>query len=309
MKKLIGFLGILSMVAFLSSANFAFAKTDLSMIDTDVTFSKSGLLEGDTVRIFVRVFNLGDTDVKGFISFLDNGKEMTSSQPISAKANTYDDVFIDWKLKAGKNKIEIKLVNLNSLDENLENNKTIVKELFVDLDTDGDDIGNEKDLDDDNDGVLDNQEIAIKTDPLNSDTDKDKIEDGIDVFPLDKTESRDTDKDGIGDNKDLDADNDELTNEEEIYKYGTNPLNQDSDNDELIDKKEIYLGTDPNKTDTDDDGIIDSQDRAPLDASIGQASLMGAITDWFDKKPYSYAILGAIAVIIVLLLFRRKKNG
>jgi len=308
-------LGFLAVIAFLVSAGFAclsidtvFAKTDLSINNTDITFSKDEPLEGDDVRIFARVFNLGDTDVRGYVLFLNNGKEMANPQPISVKVNTYDDVFIDWKAKAGSFKIEAKIVDVNLTDDNPENNKTAQKDISVDLDTDNDGIGNAKDIDDDNDGVPDEKEAELKTDPLKPDTDGDKINDNIDVFPLNPAESRDTDKDEIGDNKDTDDDNDNLTDEQELFQYGTNPLSQDSDNDGFTDGQEIYLGTDPNKQDTDNDGVIDSQDSAPLDASIGQASLMGAIANWFKDKPYLYIILGALAVIIIFLLFRRKKE-
>lgn len=313
MKKL----GLISasLLIFLFSSSFVclpftkvFAKTDLSIADTDITFSNDAPLDGETIRIFARVFNIGDTDVRGFVSFLNNGKEISDPQAISIKANTYDDVFIDWKAKTGDNKIEAKIIGLNPTDENPENNKIVSKAYFVDLDTDHDNIGNAQDPDDDNDGVPDDQEAMLGTNPLNPDTDEDKISDGVDAFPLDKTESRDTDKDGVGDNKSPDADGDGLTTNEEIYKYGTNPLNPDTDGDGLSDKKEIDKGTDPNKADTDGDGVIDSQDEAPLDASIAQASLMGVIGKWFEGRPWLYAILGALAVITTIFIFRRRKD-
>jgi len=306
MKKLLIFSAVLAL--FFCGANSVFAKTDLSITDTDITFSKDNPFEGDNLRIFCRVFNVGDTDVQGYVLFLNNGKEMADPQPISVKANTYDDVFIDWKAKFGNFKIEAKIVGLNLTDDNPDNNKTAQRNVFVDLDTDGDGIGNTQDLDDDNDGISDEQEKAIKTDPLNPDTDGDKVKDNIDVFPTDPTEWRDTDNDGIGDNKDLDDDNDGLSDEQELLQYGTNPLSRDSDNDGLSDDQEIYLGTDPNKQDTDGDGVIDSEDSSPLDPSIGQAGLIGAVAKWFKEKPYLYAVVGAVAVVIIILLFRRKRK-
>ncbi|MBU4274456.1 thrombospondin type 3 repeat-containing protein [Patescibacteria group bacterium] len=306
MKKLFIFLAVFAVL--LGGTTGVFAKTDLSIADTDITLSKNNPFDGETIRIFARVFNIGDTDVYGYVSFLNNGKEITDPQPISVKANTYDDVFVDWKVKTGNSKIEAKIIGTNLTDDNPENNKIVKKEIFIDLDTDGDGIGNTEDLDDDNDGLSDEQEAAMKTDPLKPDTDGDKVKDNVDVFPLDPTESRDTDGDTIGDNKDPDDDNDSLTDEQELFQYGSNPLTQDSDNDGLSDGEEIYIGTNPNKQDTDGDGVIDSEDSAPLDASIGQAGLMGAIGNWFKDKPYLYAIFGAIAVVIIILLFRRKRD-
>lgn len=89
---------------------------------------------------------------------------MTDPQPISVKANTYDDVFVDYKFKAGTYDIEAKIINTNIPDDNSENNKVVRKSYFVDLDTDGDNIGNKKDIDDDNDGLSDEEEFKIGTD-------------------------------------------------------------------------------------------------------------------------------------------------
>ncbi|MFA5878541.1 MAG: hypothetical protein WC845_04205 [Candidatus Staskawiczbacteria bacterium] len=308
MKTILLILGCITLTSFLGFAGSAFASTDLSITNEDISLSKTEALDGETVRIFVRVFNIGDTDVKAFITISNNGKQIGEPQSVSAKANTYDDVFVDYKFKADNNKIEASLTGIAPADENSENNKIITKDYFVDLDTDGDAIGNSKDADDDNDGIPDDLETAQGTNPLNPDTDGDKVPDSIDAFPTDKTESSDIDKDDIGDNKDTDDDGDGLSDEEETYQYGTNPSNPDTDNDGLGDGKEIEFKTDPEKTDTDNDGTIDSQDKNPLVASIAQASMMGAVADWFAANPYAYAIMGAFGVLIIFLLFHKKKE-
>ena len=106
------------------------------------------------------------------------------------------------------------------------------------LDTDSDGIGNNSDLDDDNDGYSDRDEIFSKTNTLSStsyplvdededfisdlfesqigtivgknDTDGDGIIDGYDAFPTNAFEWFDTDGDGIGNNEDSNDDNDYL---------------------------------------------------------------------------------------------------
>jgi hypothetical protein len=80
--------------------------------------------------------------------------------------------------------------------------------LDMDKDTDNDGFPDALDTDDDNDGLLDIDEKVIGTDPLDSDTDGDKADDGLDEFPMDSKEWEDTDGDGIGNNADLDDDED-----------------------------------------------------------------------------------------------------
>jgi hypothetical protein len=298
------------LLAFLFSINESLAKTDLSIAVTDITFSKEEPLEGETVRVFARVFNLGETDVYGFVLFLNNDKEMADPQPISVKANTYDDVFIDWVVQAGNHNIQAKIIGTSLPDDNPNNNKAIRENYFVDLDSDGDGIGNSKDLDDDNDGLSDEEEKIMGTDPLNPDTDGDRARDNIDSFPLDPTEWQDLDNDTIGDNKDTDDDNDGLLDEEELFVFGTNPLNSDSDKDGLSDKEEVDLGTNPLKADSDGDTIIDSEDDYPLDPSRGQASVVKAAKELIKEKQLSsFHLLAGLGfvLILILFLFRRRK--
>ena len=84
------------------------------------------------------------------------------------------------------------------------------------LDTDGDAIGNNADLDDDNDGLADVDEVTLGTDPLLSDSDGDGVDDPSDALPLDSTETVDTDLDGLGNNLDADDDGDGITDDEDI---------------------------------------------------------------------------------------------
>ncbi len=293
----------------LSYPRLSLAKTDISISDNDITFSKNDPLDGDLIRIYARIFNSGDVDVFAYVDFLNNGKKMAESQPISIKASTYDDVFIDWKAQVGTYDIAVKIAGTNPLDENTENNETIKKSFLVDKDTDVDGTGDTKDPDADNDGLANEEEKTKGTDPLKSDTDGDGINDKVDVFAADKNEWRDTDSDGIGDNIDTDTDGDELTNQEEMRQYGTNPLSSDSDNDGLLDKKEVEIKTDPNKTDTDSDGIIDSKDKFPLDINKTSASLMDSIFSLINSKNSLYLIIGApLALLFLFLLFRRRRR-
>jgi hypothetical protein len=121
-----------------------FAKTDLSILESDITFSKNPILDGDVVRVYARIFNTGDTDATGFLDFYSGTTEISTPQSISLRPNTYDDVFIDWKATAGTHAISAKIVGTNPPDENAANNVTAVKEVFVDTDTNHNGIGDSK---------------------------------------------------------------------------------------------------------------------------------------------------------------------
>jgi hypothetical protein len=83
--------------------------------------------------------------------------------------------------------------------------------------------------DDDGDGLTNDQEAGLGTNPNNPDTDGDLLNDGDEV------------------------------------NRGTNPLDPDTDRDQLQDGTEVRIGTDPLNPDTDGDGIIDGLDLDPLD--------------------------------------------
>lgn len=83
------------------------------------------------------------------------------------------------------------------------------------IDTDGDQIPDDQDTDDDGDGILDAWEIQYGLNPLNA-------------------------SDAL-----IDADNDGLTNLQEL-QYGTNPKRNDTDGDGMNDGDEIKNGRNPN---------------------------------------------------------------
>lgn len=309
-KKFFTFFVIFAVFSFF--VNLASAKTDLSLSEADITFSKEQIFAEDEVKIYARIFNSGDGDVFGFVSFSNNGKEIADPQPISVKPNTYDDVFINWKATNGDNNIGAKIVGSNPLDDNPENNSVAKKSVFVDFDTDKDGIGDKNDTDIDNDGLTNEEETEKKTDPQNPDTDDDKINDKIDVFPLDKNEWRDTDGDKIGDNGDTDIDGDKISNEEEIQKYGTNPLNPDSDGDKVLDWVEISSGKNPNLADTNNDSGNDFWTKIKSNPMAWTASLIDSIASYFKiPKQYIYFGLGGLILLIILFIawkIKRKKN-
>ncbi len=113
-------------------------------------------------------------------------------------------------------------------------------------------------LDADFDGLNDDVEEEIGTDPNNPDTDGDGIEDGQEVN-VDGTDPLD-DCDSIGGTPlgDSDCDNDGLTNAEE-EDLGTDPFDADTDGDGLTDGEEVLVEDDPS-TDAVPEGPSDPLD-------------------------------------------------
>jgi hypothetical protein len=88
-------------------------------------------------------------------------------------------------------------------------------------------------VDSDGDGLSDEFETALGTDPLLADSDGDGVSDSdeVDFYGTDPLDS-DTDGDGLDD-------------AEELLSYSTNPLLDDTDGDEVSDSEEVIAGSDP----------------------------------------------------------------
>ncbi len=126
--------------------------------------------------------------------------------------------------------------------------------------------------DTDLDGLTDETEEKLGTDPNNPDTDGDGLKDGEEVNDY-KTDplKPDTDGDGLKDGDEVnlhktdplkpDTDGDNLRDGDEIKKHRTNPTKADSDGDGLNDGSEVNTHkTDPMRSDTDGDGLTDGNE-------------------------------------------------
>ena len=112
-------------------------------------------------------------------------------------------------------------------------------------------VSADENKDPDHDGLINVLEDKYGTDPNNSDTDEDGLNDGIEVQQY-KTIPNKADSDG-----------DRLNDGDEVLKYNSNPLKTDTDNDGLIDGDEVFkYRTDPAKSDTDADGVNDGAEVA-----------------------------------------------
>jgi len=103
-------------------------------------------------------------------------------------------------------------------------------------------------IDSDGDGLFDDEEIALGTDPFDPDTDHGGVPDGDELWfhgtnPLDPSDDLPPEP-PTEPPMDEDSDGDGLTDDEEIA-MGTDPFNHDTDGGGLIDGDEIAMGTDP----------------------------------------------------------------
>ena len=94
-------------------------------------------------------------------------------------------------------------------------------------------------------------------DYLDVDDDNDGVNDDLDQFPLDSSESSDNDGDGIGDNADFDDDNDGVNDNVDQFPLDSSE-SSDSDGDGIGNSAD---------TDDDNDGVNDNVDQFPLDSS------------------------------------------
>ena len=104
-----------------------------------------------------------------------------------------------------------------------------------------------KGLDSDGDGLPDDVEILIGTDPNDADSDDDGVDDGTEV------------------------------------DIETDPLDADSDDDTINDGDEIANGTDPLNPDTDNDGVNDNVDPTPTEPGVPADFIEQMIQDFCDS--------------------------
>jgi hypothetical protein len=304
------FLAVICAISFLpQNAGAQTLEYDLGISPGDIFFSEETLIAGKPITLYATIRNHGTHDVSGY----------ATSQIVTVVAGGYaDQVFVGWTIPEGSFNIRVDIMGQLPQDQNQNNDSAITGMFYPEKDTDGDGVidendncpntansdqtdtdgdgmGNVCDSDDDNDGLTDEKEGEIGTDPLDPDTDNDGILDGQDNCPKTSNQNQaDKDNDGIGDACDptdnssspssgstpstpKDTDSDGIPDGQDNCKNVANPsqadndndgigdaCDSDDDNDGLSDADEGKKGTDPKNPDTDHDGTKDGDDAAPL---------------------------------------------
>ena len=195
--------------------------------------------------------------------------------------------------------------------------------LFLDSDLDG--MANAQDTDDDDDGVNDDVDVFPLDPSESNDADSDGVGDNADAFPEDSHETQDGDGDGVGDNADAFPDDSGETLDTDGDGIGNNGDNDD-DGDGVDDADDAFpldatestdvdgdgVG-DNGDLDDDNDGVADLDDAFPLDAACSHPDDGVAVGDECDATPpASYSVLDANVVVgdngMVYSLVRSEKK-
>lgn len=166
---------------------------DLSIDANSISFSESTLYAGDSIRIYAKIRNVGDTDVSAYVLFYQGGMLIGASQPVSTRAGgNPDDVYVDFTVPTGSFNIRAVIQGSSPQDTNPANDaaQTPLYTPIVDADRDGV-------IDDSDNCVNDSNADQIDTDKdgqgdvCDSDDDGDGVADSTDQYPLDASKSKD----------------------------------------------------------------------------------------------------------------------
>ncbi|MEA2112895.1 MAG: hypothetical protein U9P50_02895 [Patescibacteria group bacterium] len=172
MKK-VSNLKSLILISFFLATNIANAQTNFNAGFVDgLWYSKTPFFAGEEIRIYTVIQNQSGFDIIGTVKFFNDDKLLSQSD-FSIVDGRLIEKWADWKPSQGQHDISVKLSNTKKIEIGknpepieLAAYTSIVETHEIDLDTDGDGVGNKDDLDDDNDGISDIEEKEAGTNSL-----------------------------------------------------------------------------------------------------------------------------------------------
>lgn len=204
------------MVSFAQSSNIGIIK--------GIWFSEDIFFAQDTIRIYTAIQNNSGDDIQGTVEFFDNDISI-GTKNFTALDNRLAEIWIDTVVSEGKHDYSVTITEaaINRPGEAAEPiTPRVIKSddtIIVDVDTDGDNIGDKVDTDDDNDGFSDSEEKLEGTDPLNINSTPEPVHED-DEIEVDDTSFLNQILDIISDSSDsgdMDDENVSLENDEKIY--------------------------------------------------------------------------------------------
>jgi hypothetical protein len=157
-----------------------------------IWFSKEPFFAGEKITVFTLIYNSSAYKMTGTIELRDSTTTVDTKAFVVNGDGAAKVIGFVWVATEGTHTFRVVISSKQFFDDAGNEHagaiaaatSTTETKRYVDLDTDGDMIGNLVDDDDDGDGLLDVVEIKLKLDPLNPDTDGDGIMDGEDKEPL-----------------------------------------------------------------------------------------------------------------------------
>ncbi|HRY62381.1 MAG TPA: hypothetical protein P5056_01260 [Candidatus Paceibacterota bacterium] len=137
----LSFLFLIFYISILATPLISFADTlsNVGIIKSGIWYSKDPFYAGDKIRIYTLVFNGGEYDLLGDLTFDDNGKVICTGN-FSAASGRTQELWCDWTATIGTHKISAKIINpkVSPIGESprtiiLENNVSGVSEKKVTL--------------------------------------------------------------------------------------------------------------------------------------------------------------------------------
>ncbi len=164
------FLLIFLFIVFCST-DFTYAVEPNAGIVQGLWYGKEKIFADETVRMYVAIRNYTESDLTGTVEFFDGDKRI-ERRSVTALDGRIIESWADWTPSYGTHSLKatlsrIELSKVGSTTQEVTVTSSLAEDtVFVDYDTDGDNIGNETDSDDDGDTITDIQEKKDGTNPL-----------------------------------------------------------------------------------------------------------------------------------------------